>query len=108
MIIAVGVNSRPSTPSGPLRESIRKTIRPTTTGGRPMKVLSSRDTTPRAGKLVQRDGRTQRKPDQARNRHSAQTDPQGQPDDLKKICVQTGKQRASFGKGVKEGVHECL
>ena len=73
-----------------------------------MKVLSSRDTTHATGKLVQRDGCTERKPDQTRNRHSAQTDPQGQPDDLKKICVQTGKQRASFGKGVKEGVHECL
>ena len=37
-IMALGVKSQLSTPKGPLRESIRYTKRPTTTGGRPMPV----------------------------------------------------------------------
>ena len=39
MIIAIGVNNKPRVPSGPARESTRYTIRPTTTGGRPIKAF---------------------------------------------------------------------
>ena len=75
MIIAVGVNSNPSTPSGPLRDRIRNTIRPTTTGGSPMKVLSRSETRPRPGKPEQRHGCPEWETDQAGNRDSAEADP---------------------------------
>ena len=39
--IASGVNSRPNGPSGPERESNRKTDSPTTTGGKPIRALST-------------------------------------------------------------------
>jgi hypothetical protein len=38
--MAVGVNNRPSTPNGPLRDNNKNTIRPTTTGGRPINVFN--------------------------------------------------------------------
>ena len=41
MIMAVGVKSSPSTPNGPERESDRKTISPTTTGGNPISAFST-------------------------------------------------------------------
>ena len=41
MIMAVGVNSQPSPPSGPERESARNTISPATTGGSPISPLTS-------------------------------------------------------------------
>src|SRR5690625_269832 len=41
MTMAVGVNSKPYDPSGPARDSVRYTASPTTTGGNPMKALST-------------------------------------------------------------------
>lgn len=47
MIIAAGVNKIPRSPSGPERDSRRYTAKPTTTGGNPMKALTSTTTAPR-------------------------------------------------------------
>ena len=41
MTIPAGVNSQPSAPSGPLRDSSRYTTSPTTTGGNPMAAFST-------------------------------------------------------------------
>ena len=40
MIIAVGVNNNSNDPTGPRREKRRNITSPTTTGGRPIKVLT--------------------------------------------------------------------
>ena len=48
--MAVGVYSRPNTPSGPARDSSRYTPRPTTTGGRPISAFRKTMTGARPGK----------------------------------------------------------
>ena len=50
--MACGVNSRPHEPSGPERDSVRKTASPTTTGGRPISALSTTMTASRPRKRV--------------------------------------------------------
>ena len=67
--IAAGVNSRPSGPNGPERESKRYTTRPTTTAGRPMKAFSTATTTWRPGKEPVATSAPNGKP----NRHPAAT-----------------------------------
>jgi hypothetical protein len=62
MIIAGGLNRRPRLPSGPERDNRRNTARPTTTGGSPMKALSTTMTAARPG-----------------NRTSARKAPSGKP-----------------------------
>ena len=52
IIIACGVNRRPSCPRGPERDSRRKTTSPTTTGGRPMQPLRTTISALRPGKRV--------------------------------------------------------
>ncbi len=49
-IIAAGVNSSPSTPNGPERDSSRNTTSPTTTGGSPIRVFIATDSPRRPGK----------------------------------------------------------
>ncbi|MNV11230.1 hypothetical protein D3C71_1017890 [compost metagenome] len=48
--MALKLNSQPSEPSGPLRESTRYTTSPTTTDGTASKVLSTASTAPRPAK----------------------------------------------------------
>ena len=50
MIIASGVKSRPYEPKGPARDSSRYTSKPTTTGGKPMKLFKTAITNERPGK----------------------------------------------------------
>ena len=50
--MACGVNKSPHSPSGPERDNVRKTARPTTTGGRPIIALSATMTPSRPGNRV--------------------------------------------------------
>ena len=52
IIMAGAVNNRPNEPSGPERDSARKTARPTTTGGNPIRALSRTMTPWRPGNFV--------------------------------------------------------
>ena len=73
MIIAFGVNSRPREPSGPERDSTRKTSRPTTTGGRPISALRTTMTASRPGNRVSATQRAERQADQRRQQRSPTT-----------------------------------
>ena len=52
MIMAFGVKRRPRKPSGPERDSAKKTSSPTTTGGSPIRPFSATMTASRPGKRV--------------------------------------------------------
>ena len=74
MIIAFGENRMPRNPSGPERDSSRKTARPTTTGGRPMNALMTTTIAVRPGKLTSARNAPSGSPTSAASSHRRETD----------------------------------
>ncbi len=91
-IIAFGVNSQPSEPSGPERDSSRKIARPATTGGRPMRAFTSTITTERPGKRARPSRAPSGMPMSAASSDRRERDAQRQADDLQELRIEANDQ----------------